>query len=316
MKRKHRILTSIGILILSIAIFVYATDLGNWGYRITWDTSMIARINNLWNIINWIIRSNIPEHGTVKEINNFSCTNDVFVPSKTSAAFSSWYNASHTCYNITTMPQPLCGSTSNTCVIWTVSNEFTLLWPCDTNCDVWEREETDTRDCSNLQWSKSCTYDKWCILDLDNCNDLACLIAWTEITMADWSYKDIVKVQTWDKILDSNNKINTVIKTYKIRYQRKLYAFNNSKHYFVSDSHPFLTTEWWKSFNPRLTKLESPDLKVSKLKTGDTLITTHWLEKLSNIDTIIKPWYVYNFKTNGTHEYIADGYVVHNPLQK
>jgi len=143
-----------------------------------------------------------------------------------------------------------------------------------------------------------------------------CFIAGTKVLMADGSLRDIETVLQGESIMTSNGP-GTIEKLWHIPYKGNFYAFNASGNYFVTDSHPFMTTEGWKSFNPRKTKLESPDLEVTLLKVGDTLIkeddSTVLLE---SIDMKYTEQMVYNFKVSGAEDYYADGYWVHNPIIK
>jgi hypothetical protein len=41
----------------------------------------------------------------------------------------------------------------------------------------------------------------------------------------------------------------------------------------VTDSHPFMTTEGWKSISPEATEKEMPGFEVSPLRIGDVLVT-------------------------------------------
>ena len=104
-----------------------------------------------------------------------------------------------------------------------------------------------------------------------------------------------------------------VMKTYRIAHEGKLYAFNNSGNYFVSGTHPFMTTEGWKSVNPEGTRRESPGIQVSALRVGDNLVLHGGrYMTLTSLDSISTSTIVYNFGINGTHDYYADDYLVHN----
>lgn len=138
-----------------------------------------------------------------------------------------------------------------------------------------------------------------------------CFIEGTQVTMADGSLKNIEDVTTGE-VLKGSTADNPVMIRYAIDYKGPIYSMNNSD-YFVSSSHPFMTTEGWKSFDPKLTRIESPDLEVSQLEKGDILIRqdgSH--ELLEDFDFKIKETKVYNFGLNGSRDYYADGYLVHN----
>lgn len=139
-----------------------------------------------------------------------------------------------------------------------------------------------------------------------------CFIAWTKVIMADGSQKNIEDVKVWEKLLSESGS-NTVLWYYRPKlWNRHLRSINGGE-YFVSDEHPFMTTEWWKSFDPEMTKQEV-DLDVTKLKVWDVLITVDGYEVIRTLDFIDsdEDTQLYNFVLDGDHTYYADGYLVHN----
>jgi hypothetical protein len=103
------------------------------------------------------------------------------------------------------------------------------------------------------------------------------------------------------------------MKRYVIPYKGLLYAFNGSGNYFVTPTHPFMTKEGWKSLDPAGTRRESPGIVVSKLKIGDELVMKGGKTKvLTQLDSKYASTTVYNFGVNGTHDFYADDYLVHN----
>lgn len=137
-----------------------------------------------------------------------------------------------------------------------------------------------------------------------------CFVEETKVTMADGSEKNIEDVVQGDWLKWSiwPNKVQYVIRKFN---DGKVYSFNGGR-YFVTDSHPFKTTEWWKSINPEATKLGHPGVEVEKLEIGDILITENGNVELKSLDGKDEPQEVYTFVVNGTHDYYADGYLVHN----
>ena len=104
-----------------------------------------------------------------------------------------------------------------------------------------------------------------------------------------------------------------VMKKYEIPYSGDLYAFNGSGNFFVTPTHPFMTTDGWKSLDPEGTKKETPDLDVSLLQVGDTLLQKEDKQVvLEKLDVIQAETTVYNFGLNGSHDFFADNYLVHN----
>ena len=141
-----------------------------------------------------------------------------------------------------------------------------------------------------------------------------CFVAGTLVAMADGSYKNIEDILLGEKLRDGSGKIVSV-------KQLRRYATNGAKYsingggYFFTANHPFLTAEGWKSLDPVKTMLESPGLGVRKLKVGDLLIREDGIELIISLDSIQTEETVYNFTLDGSHEYIANGYVVHNKQQ-
>lgn len=133
--------------------------------------------------------------------------------------------------------------------------------------------------------------------------------------MSDGKLKEIEKINKGDLILGSNGHINKVVAT--IVHDADsfvLYSINNGP-YFVTDSHPFMTTAGWKSFNPQASKITNPNLKVTVLKVGDQLVTINGKIRIDRIRSRrIKITHVYNMTVDGTHDYYANGYLVHNKM--
>jgi hypothetical protein len=110
----------------------------------------------------------------------------------------------------------------------------------------------------------------------------------------------------------------------KVRFRidwenRPLYSINNSAH-FVTNSHPFMTTQGWKAIDVSAAKKENPELEISTLQVGDLLITydgsTEEIISLTEQEMAPLSTKVYNFKTDGNNTYYANGYLVHNALDK
>lgn len=138
-----------------------------------------------------------------------------------------------------------------------------------------------------------------------------CFIAGTKVTLADETIKNIEDI-TEDTLMTSGEP-EKVLKRYIIPYTGLVYAFNGDGNYFVTPTHPFMTTEGWKSLDPEGTKRESPGLEVTLLSLGDTFIMRdNQTKNLTQLDSKEISTTVYNFGVNGTHEFYADNYLVHN----
>ena len=128
--------------------------------------------------------------------------------------------------------------------------------------------------------------------------------------MADGSEVDIEDVKVGDMLkgIKQNNK---VLKLKRNQYRGKLYSINGSD-YFVTEGHPFMTTEGWKSFNPKMAMEINPELKIGQLNVGDTLVSKSGNVKVIKMSHILKSSPVYNFEVSGERVYYADGFLVHN----
>ena len=140
----------------------------------------------------------------------------------------------------------------------------------------------------------------------------ACFTADTKVDMANGTTKNIQDVKVGD-VLKGETTNNTVLGFHRPELDGKLYSLNGGR-YFVTEEHPFKTTDGWKSINPSKTEKENIGITVTTLKVGDTLITDKGSVLLKTIDgkdaTEVTP--LFNFYLDGDHTYYADGYLVHN----
>ena len=140
---------------------------------------------------------------------------------------------------------------------------------------------------------------------------IGCFVAGTQVTLADGTKKNIEDIQVED-VLKGSSEDNPVMKRYVIDYKGEVYSMNGSD-YFVTPTHPFMTTEGWKSFDPAGTRKESPTLSVSKLEKGDILIKAGGVrEVLEEFDSKYMETTVYNFGLNGSRDFYANDYLNHN----
>jgi len=162
----------------------------------------------------------------------------------------------------------------------------------------------------NWEWDiipykySNCTYDY--------SGPTICFIAWTRITMADGTYKNIEDVQIWD-VLKWETSYNKVLQFYRpLLWNDNLVSYNNSD-YFVTESHPFKTLHGRKSLQP-IISIKLSQIPVTILKPWDQFITETWTEILYQIQK--RKWdhntQLYNFTVDWDHTYFANGYLVHN----
>lgn len=142
-----------------------------------------------------------------------------------------------------------------------------------------------------------------------------CFIADTKVTMADGTLKNIQDVKIGD-ILKGEKTNNKVLAYHRpLKSDGKIFGFNGGR-LFVTEEHPFKTTEGWKSLNPEKTKQEHIGINVSKLEVGDTLIKESGNEVIGSIESknVPETTPLYNFVLSGDRTYYADGFLVHNKV--
>ncbi|MEK7567368.1 MAG: Hint domain-containing homing endonuclease [Patescibacteria group bacterium] len=139
-----------------------------------------------------------------------------------------------------------------------------------------------------------------------------CFIAGTKVLLADGAVKLIEEVKIGDMLLGKDNSENEVLGfLHHPKPKSPIYGFNGEKP-FATEDHPFMTLDGWKSVNPNLTKMSSPDLDVGELEVGDVLISENGLVVIDSIEIgeLENNSMVYNFIMGGNHTYYANGYLV------
>ena len=141
---------------------------------------------------------------------------------------------------------------------------------------------------------------------------VSCFTADTVVTLSNNTKVNIQDVKVGD-ILKGEKTNNTVLGLHQPKLNGKLYSINGGR-YFVTEEHPFKTTEGWKSINPKKTEKENIGITVTPLNVGDTLVTDkgNVLIKTINSKSASSDTNLYNFILDGDHTYYADGYLVHN----
>ncbi len=202
-----------------------------------------------------------------------------------------------------------------------------ITWTC-----TWTANNTDYK--VQCKINGSLTWVNWEACEGSfrrNCSDpwSSCFVAWTKVTMADWSKKNIEDVQIWEYVKWASwpNEVKWFDRP-KLG-ERKLRSINGSK-YFVSDEHPFKTTEWCKAFDPVMARLEIANaiaqgwlvkdeqtedlLNITELELWDILIKINWNETVVSLSSVTSDpnTQLYNFVLGGDNTYYADDYLVHN----
>ena len=146
---------------------------------------------------------------------------------------------------------------------------------------------------------------------------LCCFIAETQVWMVDGTYKNIEDIVIGD-LVKGNTSNNTVLEVIPTKLgSRLLYGFNGGDS-FVSQEHPFMTTDGWKAINPQATISESIEgfdslsdigqLELNDVILGSSNVTINSIVSSSASSSLD----LYNFNVDGDNTYYADNYVVHN----
>ncbi len=143
----------------------------------------------------------------------------------------------------------------------------------------------------------------------------SCFVAGTQVKLADGSEMDIENIQIGDVLLGQDNSENQVLAFDRpVLAQRLLYSFNSGP-FFVTQEHPFLTPDGWKSLNPSATQRENSQLVVDLLQLGDYLyLADGSCELLISIESQSgkHDTPLYNFMLSNNKSYFANGYLAHN----
>ncbi|MDA7807338.1 phage tail protein [bacterium] len=139
-----------------------------------------------------------------------------------------------------------------------------------------------------------------------------CFIAGSMVLMANGVWKEIEFVVIGEKVMGLNGVTNTVTKLHHHPVaQQVVYTIDNT--ISLTDTHPMLTVEGWKSFNPQGTTVLHPDLELAgELMIADTLVTHKGTKGLHDYTKSVQEIPVYNLDVDGDDTFIVDGYVVHN----
>lgn len=133
-----------------------------------------------------------------------------------------------------------------------------------------------------------------------------CFPGRTKIKMADGSVKSIEDIEVGERILSyDERKDKIVIRTVKeSKYMGKkdVYTFVtvSGKKISCTSNHPLLTRDGWKQ------AIDATSVATTETRTGD-----YFFESIVGSRFKAKED-VYNLEVEGTHTYIADGFIVHN----
>jgi hypothetical protein len=138
-------------------------------------------------------------------------------------------------------------------------------------------------------------------------------LAGTLVRMSDNTLQKVENIKLGDELKGSEGNVK-VTDIFIYESDAKKYRLNDEI-YFVTETHPIMTSEGWKSFNPEGTKIKVPTIEVSLLQKDDILIKEDEKQEiLDNTDFITGSHLVYNFGVDNTNDYYANGYLVHNKI--
>ena len=141
-----------------------------------------------------------------------------------------------------------------------------------------------------------------------------CFPAWTKVTMADWTKKNIEDVKVWDRVLSYNTDTNknewnlvlnrlvhedNVHEMYELTINGKVLKVTDVHRFYVRKSDSSKDYDW----------IESKHLKVGDilLMNDGSLVKIEKINHYSNVET------VYNLTVENNHNYFVDKwYLVHN----
>lgn len=139
-----------------------------------------------------------------------------------------------------------------------------------------------------------------------------CLMAGTQITMADGTKKNIEDL-TLDDVVKGNHGPAKIIALSKFTQQEDyVYSINKGKAFFTIE-HPVLTPKGWKSVDGNVTSIKSDAIFIGSLAVGDTILMEGGKEmKVESIDkqTMTGGVSAYNLSVQGDGSFIANGLIM------
>jgi len=144
-----------------------------------------------------------------------------------------------------------------------------------------------------------------------------CFVAGTLVYMGDGSFKAIESVVIGDVVLGMSGEFNTVVALHHHPVEaRTIYTINDSLE--LTDTHPMLTIDGWKSFNAEKTRILHPDLEiVGQLAFNDQMVKYDkilgtYTETLNDFSQRQETGHVFNLDVDRDDTFIVNGFVVHN----
>jgi hypothetical protein len=145
---------------------------------------------------------------------------------------------------------------------------------------------------------------------------VGCFPAGTSVSMADGTEKSIETLQIGERILahDGIDEVITTVLTRIVPPPRQVHKliFSNGSTLTLTDSHPVATPlQGWKALSVEHAKLENPDLPISPLCVGDSVLMSYGICELVSIEpkAVVQ---IYNITVGRPHTFYANHVLVHN----
>lgn len=145
-----------------------------------------------------------------------------------------------------------------------------------------------------------------------------CFPAGTRVRMANGTEKAIETLQIGEQVLayDGEKQVTTAILALIKPPPKQVYelTFSDGNTLTLTDSHPIMTAQGWKSISPESTEKENPGLVTSRLMWGNVISTTNGTCQLVSITPLQWRVQVYNITVDEPHTFYANNILVHNKV--
>ena len=149
---------------------------------------------------------------------------------------------------------------------------------------------------------------------------MVCFEAGTRVLMASGEYKNIENIKVGEYVMALNEKTGKYIpREVLITHKNDVFIemidvyFSNGIKLSMTSGHPLLTTKGWKSYNKSKLMVLNVKEETGKLSVGDVIIGINGNSKIIHINNRGNIQNnVYNLTIDGYHNFVAEGFVVHN----
>ena len=152
----------------------------------------------------------------------------------------------------------------------------------------------------------SCIYDVLIIRE-------GCIRQGTKITLADGTKQPIENLNVGDSVKTQNGTAEIMAKSHFTQDIDYMFSINKGRAFFTVE-HPILTTEGWKSVNPKVTSTKVTHVNIKgALKVGDILIREDGKNiTVTSIDKFKLPDrpQAFNLSLSDKSSFYADGYLM------